>query len=99
MLSPAIKEGGMLRLPFHVLILLLTFGSSVMADTTVCRNENDCTVISGDIIRKLTNEELQNRWRQQSLDKLRDVDCRFSADQTRCHGLAAQLRALFVRAP
>jgi hypothetical protein len=75
------------------LLLLLIVGLSgrpADADVTVC-NGNDCTIVSGDTIRKMTAEEVRRKRQDESWRTILNADCSVARDEERCRNLKTDL--------
>jgi hypothetical protein len=68
----------------HLAIAILSLlSSSAFADVTVCDGDK-CTVVTGGGSRQMTPEEVRSHKREQSRDRLYDVDCSVADDPLVC---------------
>ena len=81
---------------FWAAVFMLGGAGQGAADVTVCHGSRDCTVVTGSgASRKLSPEEVDVRGRQNSRDKINDVDCDFASDPPACQTLKNQLLSTF----
>src|SRR5690554_1609239 len=71
---------------YPAILVCALWASSAFADVTVC-NGNDCTIVSGETVRKMTPEEVAKKYRDDSKDALLRVDCYLADDENFCREL------------
>lgn len=70
-------------LKWSFLLVLVMFSRPAFSDVTVCEGD-DCTVVSGGNVRKMTPEEVRQKRRTEINDSIQRIDCALADVPTAC---------------
>ena len=80
---------------FIALIGILMFVSPASGQTTTVCDGSGCVMVSGGTARKMSEAETARHYREQSLQRLEDVDCAYARNPQECTKAKQTLRSLF----